>query len=181
MNRETQLKLQAWMDGELPESEARQMEDHVGGSQEAGALVAELRMTQGFLVGNETERTVPESRDFYWSKIRREIERQEVEATPAPAASSGSLWAGLRRFMAPLSGFALVMLVAFVSVKFLNPASVEDAASQLVEVENLSEDMGSISYRSQADNMFVVYLYPKDRPAVSDETDMDSIDELLFQ
>jgi hypothetical protein len=181
MNREMQLKLQAWADGELSGTDATQAADYARQNAEAGALASELRMTRAFLAGNEPERQVPESRDFYWSKIRREIERQDPDAAAAPTGNSSPFWAGLRRFIAPVSGFALVMFVALLSVKFFGPAALDDSTAQLVEVENLSEDMSSISYRSQADNMFVVYLYSKDRPVVPDETDMDSIDELLFQ
>ena len=39
--------------------------------QEALALADELRMTRAVLAGNEPERAVPESREFYWSKVRR--------------------------------------------------------------------------------------------------------------
>jgi anti-sigma factor RsiW len=178
MNAELQLKLQAWVDGELPEREARQIADLVRTDATANALAAELKMTRSFLAGNEPEAALSESREFYWSKIEREIERQDKAEEPVSAVP----WlAGLRRFLAPLSGLALVAFLSILSFKvFQLPA--DDPARQLVETENLSEHVGSISYRSQSDNMFVVYLYAKDTE-VSEDIDPDAglEDDLFIQ
>jgi len=176
-----QLKLQAWVDGELMGDDARQMESLVAGDPQAAALAGELRMTRKFLAGQESERSVPVSRDFYWSRIRREIE-QGLTQTEAPVAPAGvvSFWNSLRRLLVPVSGLALVMLVAALSVKYFAPASLEDAV-QMIEVENLSDEMASISYRSHADKLFVVYVYPKEKAATEDEGQAESLDDLLFQ
>lgn len=179
MNGDLQLKLQAWVDGELSGDDARRVEALVAGNKEAAALAGELRMTRSFLSGNETTVDVPESREFYWSKIRREIERQESAVTSS--GGGASIWNALRRFMVPASGLALVMVLAALSVKYFAPTSFEDAAAQLVEVENLTDEMGSIAYRSQADNMFVVYLYAKDQGPVEEETEAVPLDDFLFQ
>lgn len=183
MNGELQLKLQAWVDGELTGEDARRMEALVAGDREAASLVGELRMTQTVLAQNEPERAVPASREFYWSQIRRGIERGELApTTPTPTAPEGMavFWGALRRFMVPASGLALVMLVAALSVKLFSPTSLEEAV-QMIEVENLSEDMSSMSYRSHADKMFVVWVYSKDQPGVADEVESESVDDLLFQ
>ncbi len=180
MNGELQLKLQAWVDGELTGDDARRMEALVAGDREAASLAGELRMTRTFLTQNEPERAVPASREFYWSQIRRGIERGDVaESVPVAPEGMDVFWGALRRFMVPASGLALVMLVAALSVKYFSPTSLEEAV-QMIEVENLSEDMSSISYRSHADKMFVVYVYSKDQP-VADEVESESVDELLFQ
>ncbi len=180
MNRELQLKLQAGVDGELTGEDARRMEALVAGDREAASLVGDLRMTRTVLTQNEPERAVPASREFYWSQIRRGIERGDVaESVPAAPEGMDVFWGALRRFMVPASGLALVMLVAALSVKYFSPTSLEEAV-QMIEVENLSEDMSSISYRSHADKMFVVYVYSKDQPA-ADEVESESVDDLLFQ
>jgi hypothetical protein len=38
-----------------------------------------------------------------------------------------------------------------------------------VEVENLDEHTGSIAYKSQSENMFVVYLYNKESESTGDD------------
>jgi len=177
MNLEQQLKLQAWVDGELPEAEARQMAAFVQEQNEAQTLVGELRMTRGFLAGNESEAKLPESGDFYWGKIRREIERQEKAAAKPPRVSWAFAW---RRLMAPISGVALIAFLSVLSLNVFHRQSVDDGANFLVEVENLSEDIGSISYRSQSENMFVVYLYKKDQEAENDPMP-EPVDDTFLQ
>ena len=165
MNLEQQLKLQAWVDGELPEVEAREVAAFVQKHNDAQALVGELRVTSAFLAGNELEATLSESGDFYWSKIQRQIEQEEKAAARPPGVSWTFAW---RRLMAPLSGIALIAFLSILSLNVFQRQSVDDSAKYLVEVENLSEDIGSISYRSQSENMFVVYLYKKDQEAEAD-------------
>lgn len=178
MNGDLQLKLQSWVDGELAGDEARRVESMVAENPAAAALAAELRMTRAFLADNEVARTVSDSREFYWSRIRREIER--AEAPVAAPAAAASFWGAFRRFMVPASGLALVMLVAALSVKYFSPATLEDAV-QMIEVEDLSEEMGSASYRSHAGNMFVVFVYSKDQAVAEEESQPESLDDLLFQ
>src|SRR5262245_34104853 len=113
MNMEQQLKVQAWLDGELPEAEARQIEGLVNGDQQAQALVTELRTTKSTLAGNEPQLTLPESREFFWGKIQREIERLDkaaVKSRPTPWVLD---W---RRWMAPLSGVALIAFFSLLSI-----------------------------------------------------------------
>jgi len=81
MDDKAQLKLQAYLDGELPEGEARELATGLAQDQEAAALLAELRQTRDAIAGSEQVRALPESREFYWSKIQRAIERAEA---PAP-------------------------------------------------------------------------------------------------
>lgn len=177
MNVEQQLKLQAWLDGELSESEARQVAAFVQEDREAQAIIGELRLTKSFLAGNEPEATLPESGDFYWSKIRREIEQPEKAAAKPPGVSWAFAW---RRLIAPLSGVALIAFLSILSLNVFHQQPVDDSARYLVEVENLSDDIGSISYRSQSENMFVVYLYKKDQETDS-ESHIEPIDDTFFQ
>jgi hypothetical protein len=177
MNVEQQLKLQAWVDGELPEAEARQIAAFAQNESDAHALAQELRLTKGFLAGNEPEVKLPESADFYWSKIRREIESVEKAANATPRMAWTFAW---RRLMAPLSGLALIAFLSILSLNVFHQQPIDDSAKYLVEVENLSEDIGSISYRSQSENMFVVYLYKKDQDTESN-LEAEPIDDTFFQ
>src|ERR1700731_3639121 len=89
MDFEAQLKLQAFLDGELPEAEARELSDKARQDPEATALLGELRLTREAFKGFEQDIKLPESREFYWSKIQRQLEPQEVASQPARA---GGLW-----------------------------------------------------------------------------------------
>jgi len=175
MNEEQLLELQAWIDGELSEGEARRIERQLETDAEARALVAELKMTKAFLADNETEHAVPDSREFYWSQIQREIQRQDA-ATAKPAAETRPAWALVwRRLLGPASGLALVVFLAVLSLN-MNAPKLDEGIQHLVEVENLDEHVGSIAYKSQAENMFVVYLYNKDaEPAAEDEMSDDTV------
>jgi anti-sigma factor RsiW len=153
------------VDGELPEGEARRVADMTGSNKEAQAVVAELRMTKSILNGNEPDAKLPESREFYWSKIQREIERLEKAEPETRRVAWVFAW---RRLLAPLSGMALIAFLSVLSLNLFHGPAVDDSLKYLVEVENLSEDVGSISYKSQSENMFVVYLYNKDQEPESD-------------
>ena len=75
MNRDFQLKLQAYLDGELPPQETEKVIHSLRTDPEALALHEELKLTKSLLQGNELEIKLGESREFYWSKICREIGR----------------------------------------------------------------------------------------------------------
>jgi hypothetical protein len=177
MNLEQELKLQAWVDGELSEREAREIAALAETDPAARALAGELRIAKSFLAGNEPEVKLPESREFYWSKIEREIERADKVAAGAPQLSWVQAW---RRMLAPLSGVVLVAFLSVVSLNLFHQGEVDDGLKYMVEVENLSDDVASISYKSQSENMFVVYLYDKDRD-VEKDADLEPMDDAVIQ
>jgi len=177
MNTELMLKLQAWVDGELPASESARIAELVRSDTAAGALAAELRMTRGFLAGNEPEVKLPESRDFHWSKIQRAIERAEAE----PAARESLPWLiSLRRFLVPVSGVSLVAFLSVVSIGVFNRNTATGAGDELlVEEETLSRHVDTTTYNSPANNMYVVYIINKDD--VDDDAmglDLDADDDM---
>ena len=177
MNWEIQLELQAWVDGELSASDVRRVQAFVESNAEARALAEELRMTKSFISANEPEFKLPETREFYWSQIQRRIESAESVRAASPALSWQFVW---RRLITPLSGMALVAFLAVVSFNTFRGPAIDDSSRLMVEVENLSEDVGSISYRSQSENMFVVYLYKKDQEPESD-AQAEPIDDSFLQ
>lgn len=171
MNKELHLKLQSYLDGELSDREGRHVEACLSQDAEARALQAELAMAKGFLKGNEPQRQVPDTREFYWSKIQREIERAEKAAV----SSSQSPWFVWRKFLVPVAGVGLVALMAVSTIRFNTVPSIDPYVSHLAEIENLSEHSSSYSFRSQAENMFVVWVYdraeePNHEPELMDET-----------
>ena len=156
MNRDLALKYQAFVDGELSDREARQLELTLQQDPEAQAVVAELRATKALLRENEPEMAVPESREFYWGKIQREIQRLEAE----PATSAGGGWVavvrGWRRLLAPAAGIAVILFLAIAALRFYNNP-LDDSNQHLAEIENLSEFTSASTFRS--DNMFVVWVH----------------------
>lgn len=177
MNWKQQLELQAWVDGELSGKDARRVAAFVESDSNARALAEEIKMAKAFISANEPVMTAPGTREFYWSQIRRRIESAEAAREVAPVAPLALWW---RRLVTPLSGIALVALLAVVSFNSFRDPVMDDASRFMVEVENLSDDVGSISYRSQSENMFVVYLYKKDQD-VAAEAQADSFDDSFFQ
>jgi len=177
MNGELQLKLQSWLDGELPEREARRLAVWVAQNPAAQALVEELRMTKSLLAGNEPPLQVPESREFYWSKIERAIQRSEpVEE----AREAIPWWAAWRRYLAPAAAVVLVAGVTLFTVKLIHPSDTDDASRFLDVVENLSEYTESFAFRSQTENMFVVWIHAKEQNQTS-EPEADPVDDAFYQ
>ena len=171
MNRDLALKYQAYVDGELPDAEARQVALALEQDAEARALVDELRGAKELLAGNELDVTLPETREFYWNRIQREIER--LEAQPAGLSDDGgwlALFGGWRRFLAPLAGVAVIAFLAMAAVRFYNPTPID----HLAEIENLADESTSYSFRS--DNMFVVWVQDSDayRDAPAEFIDYDA-------
>jgi hypothetical protein len=70
----------------------------------------------------------------------------------------------------PLAGTAMVA-VAAVGLAWLVTPQGQGSDSFLAEVENLSEDVGSFSFRSPAQNMLVVWVYDK-APTPADDSDL---------
>lgn len=159
MNLETNLQIQAWLDGELPEAEARQVAGFVERDAAAKTLATELETMHAALTGNEPEVKLPESRDFYWSKIRREIERLE-SAGCASVKTTGGWSHAWRRWLMPLAGTAMVAIIA-VGFAWLVTPQGQGGDTFLAEIENLSEDVGSYSFRAPGQNMLVVWVYDK--------------------
>ena len=168
MNQELALKYQAFVDGELSESEARRLAQVIENDADARALVAELRNSKAMLAGNEPEVTLPESREFYWGKIQRQIECMDPEPAEATMGRWRAMLAGWRRFVAPLAGVAVITFLAMVSVRFYNPEPVD----YLAEIENLSNESTPYSFRSG--NMFVVWT--RDNEMANDDSQLNFID-----
>ena len=167
MDYKDQLKLQSYLDGELPEAEARQLADRLGQDQEGSALLNELRQTRQALAGFEQEIKLPEAREFYWSKIQREIQRQEVAA---PAPTSGTPWFyRLRRLLMPAAGLAMISLLALIATR-------EAGGPGDPSVETALEDSGAFTYHDDSAGATLVWLsYPADNEG-SDEDDLNSLD-----
>jgi anti-sigma factor RsiW len=153
MEHESQLKLQAFLDGELPESEAREMAALVARDPEATALLAELRNTRKALANFEPDVKVPESREFYWSKIEREIQRSEPEPQ---SVETVTLFQLIRRFLLPASAMAAVAIAVIVAGRWGSPGEPD--------TELTMAGSGMFTYTDYANGTTLVWLsYPAER------------------
>src|SRR5260221_7870771 len=107
MNQDRELRIQASLDAELSGRELAELERSLQTDDEAKALLNELRMTKSTLTANEPELKVPDTREFYWSQIKRQIESAEA----AEVAARPSLWLPWGRYFCPparIAGLGLV-------------------------------------------------------------------------
>jgi len=173
-----EFELQAYLDGELSDGEARGVEQRLEQDPEARRLVAELTWTRGLLMSHEPEMALPESREFYWGKIEKAIAAQEEDHAWGAGISWLQSLLGWRRFLAPAAGLALVFMLVLTVVKFYHWTEPNQIPHYMAQVENPSEEMGSFSFRSQAENVFVVWLY--DRPLES-RVNMALVNDMVIQ
>jgi anti-sigma factor RsiW len=150
MDLETQLKLQALLDGELPEAEQREIASLLARDPEATDLMTELRNTRQALSGFERGIRLPESREFYWSKISRQIDAlQPRSAEPAVIP----WWVRLRQLMVPATALALVMIAGVIATRSLHGDPVAG--------ETETADGGALTYRDYRAQATLVWLsYP---------------------
>jgi len=145
------LKLQAYLDNELSPRQARKVAAWLEEDREAHGLYAELRDLRTTVGGNEIEAKVPDSRDFYWSKIERSIRKNPVEV-PSSFLTGYPWWV---RYLAPALG-ATVLLMATLSIVKLSTAPT--SMSYLHEIETPLDDTTAISFHSQTAGMTVVWV-----------------------
>jgi anti-sigma factor RsiW len=154
MNQELQFKLQAYLDGELPPGESKAVADTLKRDADARALFAELTHTRSALAGCDTGIRLPESREFYWSKIERAI---ALEKHRAPEGSSASIFTLLRRLAAPTGAIMALLLGALLVKQQLdfNPGF------SAVETDTAVADSDAFTFRDYASGTTLVWLtYP---------------------
>jgi anti-sigma factor RsiW len=165
MDYDAQLKLQAFLDGELPEAEAKEVANWLARDSEAASLLAELRNTRQAMAGFEAGIKLPESREFYWSKIAREIERLE---TPAPAPVSVPLIVRLRRLLMPATAIALLVLGGLMVTNGVRPRGGG--------METALADSGAFTYHDYSSGATLVWLSYPAEDEVADDEEMGTID-----
>jgi len=164
MDHEKQLKLQSFLDEELSEAEAREVASWLAKDQEATLLLAELRNTRAAIAPFEAGIRLPEAREFYWSKIEREIERLEK---PAPAKEKTSWLAAWRKILVPASAVAALVIAALITIG--------PPASPGQETESSYSDTGAFTYRDYDAHATLVWLsYPEE----NDLADAGPIDKV---
>jgi anti-sigma factor RsiW len=155
MKHELELKVQAWLDGELPDYEARRMGELIAHDSEAAALAAELGCIRQAMFRQEAPVPLAESREFYWSKVQRQIQREATVRTP-----EGVPWyARLRRYMGPLVGAAALACLLVLAI-------VRNGSPAFDEISSTSDGMEAVTFHDQSAQMTVVWL--QDSSAATD-------------
>ncbi len=139
------LDLQAYVDGELPEERRRQVEAALPADLNAQELVTGLRQLGTLIRAYEPTATVPVTREFYWSQIRRQI---EAEQPKVPAASAALGWL---RWLIPAMGVAAVAVVVSTQQ---TPREITLAGGGDVTVV----DVSSTVFRSESDGVTVHWI-----------------------
>jgi hypothetical protein len=147
MKHELELKVQAWLDGELSEHEAARIADWVARDAEAGILVAELGTVRKAMVENEVVAPHPETREFHWSKIERQIQRDEL----TPHRSPVSWMAQWRRILVPVAGVTALACVLALAVQQLHRPTFD-------EISATDQGMEAVTFHDQSAGMTVVWL-----------------------
>ena len=159
MNRETQLQVQAYLDNELSPGEARNISKLISSDAEARDLFGELKSTREALVANEPLPSLPESREFYWSKIQRAIEQAERTNERVAPSASRPWWL---RIMAPMAGAVglFAILLSVVNRDGAKPVAVSQSASAATPLHQLeqSSDVSTITFRSDSEGVTVVWI-----------------------
>jgi anti-sigma factor RsiW len=135
------------LDGELPDREARRVGEWIARDAEASALAAELGCIRQAMFHNEAAGALEESREFYWSKIERQIQREA-----GPRRTDGLPWsARWRRYMAPMAGAAALACVLLVAVW-------QNASPTFDEISSTGNGMEAVTFHDQSAQMTVVWL-----------------------
>lgn len=146
------FKLQAYVDGELPEAEAREMADSlscdIGGKHEA--LHQELQTMKRLLRGNEMQHAVPETREFYWSQIVRSI-----AVAPAGRRAHATSFGWLLRWLLPVGATAAL---CFYWLMPSQPGAALEGPLVGHEIETPLEETISFAFRSESAAMTVVWV-----------------------
>ena len=161
LDQASQLKLQAWLDGELSPADQEIWDRRVTSDPQAQALVRELTNVNAALSTYESTIQVPASREFYWSGIERRIRQLEqqpalAEAHPWPLAG---WFASLRRILVPAGARAGFLLAGwFAALQF----GLGTQASTPFELHLAAP--GNFTYRDFPNRTTLVWLsYPAEK------------------
>ena len=166
MDTQTAHRVQAYVDGELPEQERSEVEAVLAADSDAKELLEALEEGRKWLRTNELGRVVPEPRDFYWAQVVRGIEQAQAAEAEAqqlesePLHREGRLIAGWVRWLLPVGGLAALMM-AFVFSEYVpsgGPVGGIEKAASYHEVDHTVENGGLITFRSDSEGVTVVWI-----------------------
>ncbi len=149
-----ELRLQAYLDGELTPDEARAVEAALSQDQTWQPLHAELKHTKALLAGNELPRQTPVTSDFFWSQVERQINGPVAARSATPAPFWLVRW---WKLLAPACALAVFAGVAL-NLSQREPQSPGVAALSGMESEAAGPDTSVITFRSDLEGVSVVWV-----------------------
>jgi anti-sigma factor RsiW len=157
MNESEQLKLQAYLDGELTERERADVAALLDAEEDARRLLAELQQTRSAIRDNEPGRSLDCSREFYWKGIAAKLASSPGETAPTPGVN---LMQWLRGHVRSLvgTGVAVAALALLLTLFGAGPAVAES------DWEVLHPQTGMVSLRDYQSGITVVMLYDRTKP-----------------
>jgi len=153
---DTELKLQAYLDNELSEKESREIATWLSQDAEGRSRAAELTDLKALLTHNELELKLPESREFYWSKIERDIRQNSAQRLPAAGVSRLGWW---WKILTPALGVAVLLIAG---IPLLRLSTSPSQVGYLHEIETPLDETSAISFHSQSAGMTVVWVQSRD-------------------
>jgi anti-sigma factor RsiW len=157
MKHEDELKIQGYLDNQLPPAERREIADLISRDSAAHSLYEALAATKTLLVQNEPDYKLAETREFYWSKIEREIQKT-APPRPEPVLRLGLNW---QNWWVRLVGAgAAAVLLGTVILSSLRLDTLEPSYDPQ-EIESPA-DMSAITFHSESANMTVVWVQPRE-------------------
>jgi anti-sigma factor RsiW len=148
MNADLELKLQAYLDGELPATEAREMAELISQDKDSQRLLSELKDLSSTLRSNEPAVSLPVTGEFYWAQIERQIASPSL----AKAQARQPVYSWIK-WLFPLGISALLVLGFF----RLGPGH-HHGTIIADEIETQLPDASFFSFRSQVDGISVVWV-----------------------
>lgn len=156
IDEQTQLNVQAWLDGELAPAERKAIERLVSTSPQARALVEELRAAKAAFSGVSAQLQVPVSRELYWSAIENGIRREERRGSAAESNGVTSWFELFRRYLVPAGTLAALVIAGLLA--FQSGGLEQQEAAR---VESALASAGSLTYRDFASGTTLVWVsYP---------------------
>ena len=153
---ETELKVQALVDGELTGREAEELCGRIETDDGLRELHARLTAVRGLMAGAELPRTLPESGDFHWSQIAQSIEREDREAKrlarPAPGVNR------LLRWVTPLAGVGCILLLLTSLSRHNGPSDLDILLGSDHELELSVDEIDVMTFNTGDDGMSIVWL-----------------------
>ena len=150
------LRLQAYVDGELTPTERAEVERGLAANPADRQMVESLGSLRSLLKASEPVVKVPESPEFYFSKIARQIERESLQGKRLSETASLSWTAWMRKHFVGVAGVGITACLALLLTLSSGGGVMRDG-----ELELASDDMGAYTYRDQQQQVTMVWLYDR--------------------